>query len=64
MATTRQRQFPKIDADLARRLAIVFICIVSIALLIVGSVVESTSPYLVLLPTVLAAFQISKMRTH
>lgn len=53
----------RIDAQLARRLAIVFICVVSIVLLIIGAVVESTSPYLVLLPTLVAAFQLSKIRS-
>ncbi|RKE60426.1 hypothetical protein DEU36_2867 [Microbacterium sp. AG238] len=64
MPTTKSRRFPQVDAELARRLALVFICIVSIVLLLLGSILEATSPYLVLVPTLLAAFQISRMRTH
>jgi hypothetical protein len=63
MATTRSRRTLHLDAVLARRLAIVFVCLVSIVLLILGAVLESTSPYLVLLPTALAGYEISKMRS-
>lgn len=44
-----------------RDLAIIFVCVVSIALLIVGSVVEGTSPYLVAIPTLVAALTIARM---
>jgi fatty acid desaturase len=44
-----------------RRLAILFLCVVSITLLIVSAVVERTSPLLVLIPTAIGALVIARM---
>ncbi len=44
-----------------RRLAILFLCVVSIMLLTVSMIVEHTSPFLVLIPTALGALMIARM---
>lgn len=44
-----------------RRLAILFLCVVSIVLLTISMIVERTSPALVLIPTALGAIMIARM---
>lgn len=44
-----------------RRLAILFLCVVSIMLLTISMILEHTSPFLVLIPTALGALMIARM---
>ncbi len=59
--TTRRHQQAKRNPD-SVRLAILFICAVSVTLLIVSAVVEHTSPFLVLFPTAVGAWMIAGLR--
>lgn len=58
-ATRRHRQTRR-SPDF-RRLAILFLCVVSIMLLTVSMILEQTSPFLVLIPTALGALMIARM---
>lgn len=58
--TTRRHRSTRRSPDY-RRLAILFLCVVSILLLTISMVVEHTSPFLVLIPTALGALMIARM---
>lgn len=58
--TTRHHRSTRPSPDY-RRLAILFLCVVSILLLTISMVVEHTSPFLVLIPTALGALMIARM---
>lgn len=59
--TRRQRRRSERRRPDYRRLAILFLCVVSIMLLTVSMIVEHTSPFLVLIPTALGALMIVRM---
>jgi hypothetical protein len=58
--TTRRHRLARRRPDY-RRLAILFLCVVSIMLLTISTIVEHTSPFLVLIPTALGALMIARM---
>lgn len=57
------RRTTKTEPNRQVSLAVVFVCIVSIVMLITGAVVEGTPAVLVVFPTLVAALTIARMRS-